>query len=156
MLKIDKSRCWNGEYHRFTCCHWDPASIVTLSHIPHRSSEVYKYALKSWRSCTGCVLRVCPVLQLKPNFNLSISFQPAHLRLSQESTSLGMISLCLVPTNEASPRRFLSCFNHQITLLSCSHCSLDQNQDSSLRNFKGINQLPLFSSCPTSHLIPIV
>lgn len=130
MLKNDKSCCWNGEYHRFTCCHWNPAIIVILSHIPCHLSELCKYMLqKADGPAQGYVLRVCQVLQVKPHFNLSFSFQAAHLSLSQESTSLGMISLSLVPINEASPEHFPSCFHHQITLLSCSHCSWDQNQD---------------------------
>lgn len=115
------------------------------------------YAFKSWWSCPGHVLRVCPVLQGKHHFNLTVSFQPAHLSLSQESTSLGMISLGLVPTNEASPGCFPSRFHHQITLLSCSHCSQDQNQEILLCiTFKGIIQLSSFRSCPPSHLVPIV
>lgn len=86
------------------------------------------------------MLRVCLVLQVKPLCNVSVSFHPAHLRVSQESTSLGVNSPFLGPTNEDSLRRFLS-FNHQVTLPSCSHCFLDQNQDSSFCNSKDIIQL---------------
>lgn len=105
---------------------WGPQILLlplgiqpTVLHIPCHSSELCKWMfLKAAGPVPDMCSECAQFCKSQACFSLLISFQAAHLSLSQgpkKSTSLGRISLCLVPTNEASPGCLPSRVDHQIT-----------------------------------------